>query len=155
MALAAVGENMIKILLFLLTCFFGWSGLYRFLRGQILLGLLYLFTFGLFYIGWLVDSVCAFRDMIKKPVPRSAAPALQAPPPDPFHAPRPDTNADELLKYKRLLDSGAITREEYERKKVELLDPNSPAHKYVTCAYCGTRNLRGAPKCTACGAKLD
>lgn len=29
--------------------------------------------------------------------------------------------ADELLKYKNLLDAGAITQEEYEEKKKELL----------------------------------
>ena len=31
------------------------------------------------------------------------------------------TNADEILKYKQLLDMGAITTEEYERKKKQLL----------------------------------
>lgn len=31
------------------------------------------------------------------------------------------TNADELKKYKDLLDSGAITQEEFENKKKELL----------------------------------
>lgn len=32
-----------------------------------------------------------------------------------------DSNADEILKYKRLLDSGVITKEEYEQKKNQLL----------------------------------
>ena len=32
------------------------------------------------------------------------------------------TNADELKKYKNLLDSGAITQEEYDIKKKELLN---------------------------------
>lgn len=34
----------------------------------------------------------------------------------------PASNADELKKYKELLDSGAITQEEYEAKKKQLLD---------------------------------
>lgn len=148
----ADGESMVK---FLLTLFLGWSGVYRFMRGQFALGLLYLFTMGLFYIGWFVDAVCALRDMVR--APHAGASTVQpqapyAPPGDPF---RSDTNADELLKYKQLLDSGAITQEEYDRKKRELLDPDAPSLKYVTCAYCGTQNLRGAAKCSACGAKLD
>ena len=32
-----------------------------------------------------------------------------------------NSNADELLKYKKLLDSGAITKDEYEQKKKQLL----------------------------------
>ena len=32
------------------------------------------------------------------------------------------SNADELKKYKELLDSGAITQEEYDKKKKELLN---------------------------------
>ena len=32
------------------------------------------------------------------------------------------TNADELLKFKQLLDSGAITQEEYDIKKKQLLN---------------------------------
>lgn len=32
------------------------------------------------------------------------------------------TNADEILKYKKLLDCGAITQEEYDAKKKQLLD---------------------------------
>jgi len=32
------------------------------------------------------------------------------------------SQADELIKYKKLLDSGAITQEEYDKKKKELLD---------------------------------
>ncbi len=144
---------------FLLTIIFGWAGFYRFKKGQIGLGIVYLFTLGLFYIGWIVDVVCTLRDMIVKvgktlsPAP---APVLMPSPvrPTPVPAPRTATKADELRKYKELLDGGAITKEEYERKKRELLDPEDPSLKYVACAYCGTRNDRDAANCHACGAKL-
>ena len=32
------------------------------------------------------------------------------------------TNADELLKYKKLLEEGAITQDEYDAKKKQLLN---------------------------------
>lgn len=35
---------------------------------------------------------------------------------------RKNSSADEILKYKKLLDSGAITKSEYEQKKQQLLD---------------------------------
>lgn len=40
---------------YVLTIFFGGLGYYRFKKNQIGLGLLYLFTFGLFFIGWIFD----------------------------------------------------------------------------------------------------
>lgn len=46
--------------MFLITLFFGYLGAHRFIKGQVVLGFLYLFTFGLFGIGWLADSVLAF-----------------------------------------------------------------------------------------------
>lgn len=49
--------------MFLITLFLGYLGVHRFMRGQTGLGLLYLFTFGLFGIGWLVDSVLAFANI--------------------------------------------------------------------------------------------
>ena len=45
----------------------GWAGGYRFYKKQYILGILYLFTLGLFGIGWLVDIICAFSDS-KKPI---------------------------------------------------------------------------------------
>ena len=145
---------------FVLTIIFGWAGFYRFCKGQIIRGLLYLFTFGLFYIGWLIDIICALRDMV-------AASRAQAvyPPRQPAYfqpavqqaavpAPAP-TAAYELKQYKKLLDSGAITEEEYRRKKTKLLEPDSVAHLFVSCSYCGTRNTRDSANCFACGAKLD
>lgn len=39
----------------LLCIFFGYTGAHRFYRGEIGMGFLYLFTAGLFFIGWIHD----------------------------------------------------------------------------------------------------
>lgn len=44
---------------FLITWFLGWLGVHRFMRGQIGMGLLYLFTLGLFGIGATIDWIMA------------------------------------------------------------------------------------------------
>ncbi len=41
----------------LLCLFFGYFGVHKFYEGRILAGLLYLFTFGLFGFGWLIDCL--------------------------------------------------------------------------------------------------
>ena len=41
----------------LFAIFLGWCGGYRFYKKQFLLGIIYLFTFGLFGIGWIVDII--------------------------------------------------------------------------------------------------
>lgn len=50
---------------FLITLFFGWSGAHKFKEGSCGLGILYLLTFGLFGVGWIVDTVRAFNNMRK------------------------------------------------------------------------------------------
>jgi hypothetical protein len=42
---------------FILCLFFGGLGIHKFYEKKIVLGILYLFTFGLFGIGWLVDTI--------------------------------------------------------------------------------------------------
>ena len=42
---------------FLITLFLGWAGVHKFIEGKMGIGLLYLFTFGLFGIGWLIDII--------------------------------------------------------------------------------------------------
>ena len=49
----------------LIAIFLGWVGGYRFYKKQIGLGILYLLTFGVFGIGWLVDIYVAIREMTK------------------------------------------------------------------------------------------
>lgn len=45
----------------LIAVFLGWFGGYRFYKKQTALGVLYLFTFGLFGIGWIIDIITALR----------------------------------------------------------------------------------------------
>ena len=46
----------------LLTVLFGYLGYYRFTKKQYAMGILYLFTFGLFGFGWIYDIYLAYRD---------------------------------------------------------------------------------------------
>lgn len=48
---------------FYITLFLGFTGLHRFLRKQIGWGILFLFTAGLFYVGWIIDAVKAYQRM--------------------------------------------------------------------------------------------
>ena len=43
----------------MITWFLGWLGVHRFMRGQIGMGVLYIFTFGLFGIGATIDWIMA------------------------------------------------------------------------------------------------
>ena len=44
-----------------LTILLGWLGIHRFYRKQIGIGLLYMFTGGIFFIGWFVDIIIAIK----------------------------------------------------------------------------------------------
>lgn len=48
---------------FYLTLFFGWSGYYRFYKDQIVLGFVYLLTFGLFGLGWIYDIFASCEEI--------------------------------------------------------------------------------------------
>lgn len=54
---------------FYLTLFGGWLGLHKFATGKIKMGFIYLFTFGLFGIGWIYDIVKA--GTVSKSMPSS------------------------------------------------------------------------------------
>lgn len=50
---------------FLITFFFGWLGVQKFRQHRFGLGLLYLFTLGLFGFGWAYDSIVALIHLCK------------------------------------------------------------------------------------------
>lgn len=56
----------------LLCVFLGWIGIHYFYVGRIGMGILYLFTFGLGSIGWIVDiiriAMGSFRDNVGAPL---------------------------------------------------------------------------------------
>lgn len=46
-----------SIVKYIVTGLFGWLGVHKFIEKKIGIGFLYLFTLGLFLIGWIVDSI--------------------------------------------------------------------------------------------------
>ena len=54
------------ILVLIFTIVFGYLGVHRFMRGKIITGLLYLFTYGLFCIGWGFDVIREIVRYVKK-----------------------------------------------------------------------------------------
>lgn len=49
------GKN--KWIAFFLCLFFGFAGIHKFYEEKVLLGIVYIFTFGLFGIGWAIDLI--------------------------------------------------------------------------------------------------
>ncbi len=47
---------------FIVTLTLGWLGIHKFIKGKIGMGILYLCTFGLFYIGYIYDTVKAWQE---------------------------------------------------------------------------------------------
>ena len=77
---------------------------------------LLLSLFGLIFIAVILMQ-SKINSAINGAPPMSNTPAYA----QPFQAQAPAANADELMKYKQLLDLGAITPEEYENKKKQIL----------------------------------
>ena len=44
---------------FIVILLFGWSGIHKFIEKKTILGIIYLFTFGLFGLGWFIDIIVA------------------------------------------------------------------------------------------------
>ena len=51
---------------FLITFFLGYLGVHKFVQGNIKMGVLYLFTGGLFGIGWLIDIITSFVNLVRQ-----------------------------------------------------------------------------------------
>lgn len=58
--------NLDKICNLLIIFFFGMFGVHKFIKGETGMGLLYLFTGGLFCIGWIIDLIVAIKEVIDK-----------------------------------------------------------------------------------------
>lgn len=58
----------------ILAVFLGWAGGYQFYKNRTGLGILYLFTFGLFGIGWIIDVISAFSEYRRKSNPSPSIP---------------------------------------------------------------------------------
>lgn len=50
---------------FIICLLFGWLGIHKFREKKIGLGILYFFTFGLFFIGWIIDVIAYLSAAIK------------------------------------------------------------------------------------------
>lgn len=52
---------MSAIIRLIITIMFGWLGIHKFIDKKPLQGLLYIFTFGLFIFGWIIDIVASIQ----------------------------------------------------------------------------------------------
>lgn len=101
----------------LLLCLFtGVIGGHNFYVGKNGKGILYLFTFGCFGIGVIIDLICiitgTFTDVYGNIITNNQESKKTY---------SQTGQADEIKKYKDLLDSGIITQEEFDAKKKQLL----------------------------------
>ena len=119
----------------LLSIFLGGLGIDRFYLGYTGLGILKLLTAGGLGVWWLIDIILIACGSLKEApkvllntVVMNTMPASQninvnvASGGDVKTTETPMSVADELAKYKTLLDAGAITQEEFDQKKAELLN---------------------------------
>ena len=58
---------------FFITLFLGWAGVHKFMQKKIGMGFVYLFTMGLFGIGWFIDIIISFTRILPKIVERLRA----------------------------------------------------------------------------------
>ena len=114
----------------ILSIFLGWLGVDRFYLGYTGLGILKLLTCGGWGVWWVIDIILIACGSIG-PAPKvlvTTQPAAQninvnvASGGDVKANETSVSMADELIKYKNLLDTGAITQEEFDKKKAQLLN---------------------------------
>lgn len=119
----------------ILSILFGMLGVDRFYLGYVGLGFLKLITCGGFFVWWIIDIILIACGSLTENQPTAVvAVATQQPAINIVNvASNGDANlndftassstfvADELKKYKELLDSGAIAQEEFDKKKAQLL----------------------------------
>lgn len=55
----------------LIAIFLGWAGGYRFYKKQPVLGVVYLLTFGIMGVGWIIDVIMALRTYLSSKQPQS------------------------------------------------------------------------------------
>ena len=113
----------------ILSIFLGWLGVDRFYLGYAGLGILKLLTCGGWGVWWVIDIILIVCGSVG-PAPKvlMTAPPAQSINVNVASGGDIKTNetsmsvADELIKYKNLLDTGAITQEEFDKKKAQLLN---------------------------------
>ena len=99
----------------------GGFGIDRFYLGYTGIGILKLLTGGCFGILWIVDIVFLLTGKL---VPADGSEWDEDAPlfGSTNRTSKTIDSADEILKFKELLDAGAITQEEFDRKKKEILE---------------------------------
>ncbi len=54
-----------KVATLILAIFLGWLGIHRFYAGRYISGIVYLFTYGVFYCGWILDIILIIMGKFK------------------------------------------------------------------------------------------
>lgn len=121
----------------LVTIFFGWFGAHKFMEKKIFMGIVYLFTMGLFGIGWFIDIFIVLVKMGNRSVPNTivVAPSTQ----------RYDKSPNATVYINKVFPEST----EFPQKSYRKVDPKS-----VVCEYCDESNDSKNIKCSNCGASL-
>ena len=66
-----MGDRELELLDFLIILFLGPFGVHKFKEGNIRLGLIYLFTMGIFFFGWVIDLALALSLVMREGIIRN------------------------------------------------------------------------------------